>query len=204
MADGKVDGDPSTIAPDNFRLFLAPTHHELQTDSSQMAVVSVAAVLEEGDDRPEAGSGIVTMLDLPAAGPKTNGTLDVAATGDFLPVVQGATWNASGARLLALPGVAEGEDHFRRVMFENKDGSQWHVFIPGDIDNVVIPDPTLVETPLTDYAGTATHFVVNDFDPRDAGTGALESLYAPGGSNLNDLLAVIERASYIREKVASE
>ena len=143
----------------------------------------------------------MTKLDLLAAGPKPNGSLNVAEQNDFLPVLQGTTWNENGGRLLALPeSDPEAEEgHFRRIMFENADGTQWHIFVPAATTTLVLPDPAALETPLADAAVNASHFVVNAFDPEEGVS--LDGLYTPGGHNLGDLLQVIERASYIREKV---
>ena len=73
--DGVVDGDPTSIAPDNFSLFMAPKHHHIQTEAAQKVVVAVSAVLDGGGDIPEAGSAIIRQLEDIPAGPQPNGSL---------------------------------------------------------------------------------------------------------------------------------
>lgn len=199
-ADGLVDGNPSTIGPDDFTLYMAPAHHQIQTDTVQPILVTVAAVLEEGENLPEAGSGIISTLDIPGAGPKPNSSLSLADT-SFLPVVLNSSWNVGGSRIVSLPVADEGTD-FRRVMFENADGWQWHVYLPVDVDTFALPDTALVEVPMPDYAGSASHYVVNAFDTKEGIT--LWTLATLGGKTLDSLLQTTLRASYVREKVIAE
>ena len=196
--DGIVDGDPTSIAPDNFSLFMAPKHHHIQTEAAQKVVVAVSAVLDGGEGIPEAGSALIRQLDDIPAGPQPNVSLDLTeGDTEFLPALLGATWNTAGGRLIALPSGTDDPTGFRRIVFEGDAGAQWHVYLPGTTDNVVLPDPSSFEVPQVDVAAAAKSYVVNDF--RGRGETGLSTLITPGGVSLRNLLTAVERGSFVRE-----
>lgn len=199
-ADGMVDGDPITedvIEPLDLRM--APAHSGLQGETTELAVLVVAAALNvDGDsEKPESGSAYLARSPMGA----TIGAEAAAPAEGFLPISLGTTFGSAedeADRTLKLEPIA-GAD-FHRVVFRSSGAQQWFVYLPAGVDEVTIPDPKALAETLIDPAGAeAKTLVVNAFELEDGAPG-LDALLAPGGANLDALMHIVRRASYVSQK----
>jgi hypothetical protein len=193
-ADGILDGNPETAPLDPFDLYFSAAHGGIQGGGSTYAVAIVAAAIDDGSGaKPEGGSGIIVPFELPEAG--ATGPTPSYSAGPFLGIATNSVWDAESRTLSVTP--MDGAD-FHRVILQAPESWEWHVYLPGGVDTVVVPELDEGDG-VTDRAGLATRFVVNAFDLAETATWT--GLLTPGGELLDALLRVVSRASYVNLKV---
>ena len=120
--------------------------------------------------------------------------------GGFLAIPTGSSYSAQEGRALSI-GPVSGADLRRAHLERGPTEPDWHIYLPPGVDSVTLPqlDPSAgvaVETLVFD------RILVNAFDLEEGVD--METLFSSGGSPIEELLSVVERASYIREKITAE
>ncbi len=190
--DGFADADERTPAKDAFALPFAPLHSGLQGPHTRYSIAAVAASIPAGggDPRPSAGSATLVRWN---AGDKP--VLDLALS-TFLGFPEDIGSNFE-TRTIKVEALAAADT--MRVLVKGKRGTHWTFYgVPAD-GSFVVPKP--VDFGLAEALGD--RFVRDDIDSvlvnaLDFSTGTdVTKLAVPGGLQLDLLLAIVERVSFI-------
>jgi len=189
IPDRRVDGDDTTEAIDPQHVPFAPLHSGLGGPFGRYAIAIVAAAIPDGDDpRPDGGSAVLLRY---AAGEQPPLAVDAP---DFLGFPMGSEWNAENRTITA---TAVDGAPIQRVLFKHKHGRHWTVWLNGR-DEIVMPTPqdyAAEGETLEDRTETIHLVLVNSFDLIDGLE--LDDIARPGGANLDGLLEVVDRASFM-------
>jgi len=187
--DGLADGDSKTPSIDPYVLSYAPMHSGLSTVTSQYAAALVALSIDPGGNstRRDAGSALLNRAPLGEILPAES-TLQ-----DFLPFANGSAYDETTRTLtIAAPAGAEAT----RVLFKGKQGNHWNVWLNGVTSYVVpVPADVIGVVDAEDRTTNTELTLVNSFDFSDGVT--LGDLLTPGGFNLDRLLLVVDRVSFL-------
>ena len=119
-----------------------------------------------------------------------------SALPDFLPFAMGSTWNNDTRELevVSPPGTDT-----QRVLFKGTQGAHWTIWLNG-ATRYVVPRPknlseALADAPLRASINNTELILVNCFDFADGED--LRTLSATGGWNLDELLQVTDRVSFV-------